>query len=78
MNAAATGRTGFQPVRTQGESLCRLTRRLNADESGASMIEFALLLAGVAIPMYVVIRIGLAVLVGHYQMTTFMTGWPFP
>ncbi|MDD4891197.1 MAG: hypothetical protein PHU85_14845 [Phycisphaerae bacterium] len=49
-----------------------------ADESGASMLEFTLLLAAIGIPMYVIIRIGLAVLIGQYQMTTFLNGWPFP
>jgi len=37
-----------------------------------------LLLAAIAIPSYWIIRLALAVLVGHYQMMTTLNGLPFP
>lgn len=54
------------------------SRSLWADESGASLVEFALIVAAIAVPMYLVIRVGLATMAGHYAMTTFLNGWPFP
>lgn len=48
------------------------------DDQGATMLEWALLLAAVVIPAWVIIRTGLAVLAGHYGMVTTINQMPFP
>jgi len=48
------------------------------DASGEATLEWALVLAAVALPMYFVFRICLNLLVAHYQMVTFMETLPFP
>ncbi len=53
-------------------------RSLWSDESGGSMLEFALLVAAIAIPMYLVFSVALSTMMGHYAMMTFLNGWPFP
>ncbi len=53
------------------------TRSL-ADESGATSLEYALLLAAIAIPSYWAIKFALAALTGHYQMMTTINSLPFP
>lgn len=52
--------------------------RLGPDESGATTLELTLLVAVIAVPGYVLIRVGLATLVAHYQMVTMLNGLPFP
>ena len=51
---------------------------LSADETGQTTIEYALLLAAVALPMIVVFRMLLALLAWLYEMTVFLIGMPFP
>jgi hypothetical protein len=41
-------------------------------------IEWSLVLAAVALPMYFVLMLLLDVLVGHYQMVTYLQTLPFP
>ena len=53
-------------------------RSVWADQSGATMVETALLLAGIGIPSYYLFRLALWILLGHYEMITFLNGWPFP
>lgn len=53
-------------------------RRLAADEQGQATLEWALVLAFVVLPMYFVFKVLMDVLVGHYQMVTFMHTLPFP
>ncbi len=53
-------------------------RRLLADESAATSLEWALLLAAIALPGYFILRTTLNVLVGHYQMMTMLNSLPFP
>jgi Flp pilus assembly pilin Flp len=48
------------------------------EESGATMLEWALLLGVIAIPGYWIIKAALVTLVGHYQMMTTVNGMPFP
>ncbi|MEO0475782.1 MAG: hypothetical protein AAF085_07415 [Planctomycetota bacterium] len=48
------------------------------DDRGATMLEWCLLLAAVVIPAWVIIRIGLATLAGHYGLVTTMNQMPFP
>lgn len=48
------------------------------DERGATALEWTLLLAAIAIPSYVVVRLGVQTLIGHYQMITTLNALPFP
>ena len=51
--------------------------RLVRDESGATTLEWSLLLAAIALPGYYVIRLALETLVLHYQMMTMINSLPF-
>ena len=48
------------------------------DDRGATMLEWCLLLAAVVLPAWVIIRIGLNTLAGHYGLVTTMNQMPFP
>ncbi len=48
------------------------------DDRGATMLEWCLLLAAVVIPAWIIIRIGLATLAGHYGLVTTINQMPFP
>ena len=52
--------------------------RRHRDQQGATMLEWTLLLAAIALPSYFIIRIALAALVGHYQLVTTVNSLPFP
>ena len=52
--------------------------RFFRDERGATMLEWCLLLAAIAIPVWVMIRYGLAILAGHYGLVSTMNQMPFP
>ena len=51
---------------------------LQIDKAGEATIEWALVLAAIALPMYFVFRICLDLLVAHYQMVSFIETLPFP
>ena len=53
-------------------------RRLQEDNRGQMTIEWALVLAAFALPMFFVIRTCMEILVAHYQMVTFLITLPFP
>ena len=53
-------------------------RRLLTDETASTMLEWALLLAAIALPSYVAIRLALMSIVGHYQMMSAINSLPFP
>ena len=66
-------------VRFAGRRLRRnLRRALRGHDRGATMLEWTLLLAAVALPSYLVVRLGLATLFAHYQLVTTVNGLPFP
>lgn len=48
------------------------------DDRGATMLEWCLLLAAVVLPAWVIIRMGLATLAGHYGLVTTINQMPFP
>lgn len=48
------------------------------DESGAVTLEWALLLAAIALPSWYIIKLCLQTLIGHYQMMTMLNSLPFP
>lgn len=53
-------------------------RKLHAEERGATTLEWALLLAAVAIPVIIMVRFGLSILAGHYGLVTTFNQMPFP
>lgn len=53
-------------------------RRLTQDRAAQMTIEWALVLAAVALPFYFVFRLCLELLIAHFQMLTFLQGLPFP
>ena len=53
-------------------------KRLGADDAGQMTVEWALVLALVALPMYFVCATCLKLLVAHFQMITFLETLPFP
>lgn len=53
-------------------------RDFSAAQGGQMTIEWALVLAAVALPMYFVLMMLLDVLVAHYQMVTYLQTLPFP
>ncbi len=55
-----------------------LIGRLHRDQDGATMLEWVLLLAAIALPSYFIMQLALAALVGHYQMITTINALPFP
>jgi hypothetical protein len=53
-------------------------RLLRRDNAGQMTLEWALVLAAFALPMFFVIRVCMNVLVAHFQMVTFLETLPFP
>ncbi len=56
----------------------RLTRPFRGGDRGATMLEWTLLLAAIALPSFFIIQIGLRAVFGHYQLITTINGLPFP
>ena len=52
--------------------------RLAREQDGTTTLEWALLLAAIAIPSYVIIVMALETLLGHYRMMTTLNSLPFP
>jgi len=48
------------------------------NQRGATMLEWTLLLAAIALPSWFIIKMVLSALVGHYRMMTTLNGLPFP
>ncbi len=55
-----------------------LLERLHADEQGSATVEWALLLAAIALPGYYTIQLAIDALTGHYQMMTMINSLPTP
>ncbi|MFW6059127.1 MAG: Flp family type IVb pilin [Phycisphaeraceae bacterium] len=53
-------------------------KRLHRDQQGQTALEWTLLLGVIAIPSYLIVRLGVATLIAHYQMVTTLNGLPFP
>ncbi len=53
-------------------------RELHEDQGGASVLEFALLLGCMGLAMLLFFRVAFSLLIGNYEMITFMNQWPFP
>jgi hypothetical protein len=51
---------------------------LAADEAGQVTLEWALVMAAFALPMYFIFVVCLNVLVAHFQMISFLQTLPFP
>jgi len=56
----------------------RLLRQLTQNQDGATTLEWALLLAAIAIPSYYITQTALSALIAHYQMVTTLNALPFP
>ena len=56
----------------------RTLRKIHRDQAGATMLEWTLLLAAIALPSYWTIKLALATLIGYYQMMTTLNALPFP
>ena len=54
------------------------SRNLAKNQRGATMLEWTLLLAAIALPSYFIINMVLSALVGQYRMMTTLNGLPFP
>ncbi len=48
------------------------------DQRGATGLEFALLLAAIVLPSYVIIQLGLELLAEHYRLIVTMNAMPMP
>lgn len=49
-----------------------------ADETGGTSLEWALLLAAIALPLYVALRLCLGIITAHFGMVSTVNGLPFP
>ena len=65
-------------LRHGGQRVLRFSRRLHRDRRGATMLEWTLLLAVIALPSYVIFTILLDTLVIHYRMMVMLNHLPFP
>lgn len=54
-----------------------VARRLASDQ-GATTLEWALLLAAIAIPSMVIIALSMRTLTAHYRMMSLLNSLPFP
>ena len=66
------------PMKRLHLAIQRLIPERLRDDRGATVIEWSLLLAGVVLPAWVIIRLGLYTLAGHYGLVTTMNQMPFP
>ncbi|MBI1337420.1 MAG: hypothetical protein GC164_10710 [Phycisphaera sp.] len=48
------------------------------NDRGATTLEWALLLAAIALPSYFILKLALETLTAHYQMMTTLNNLPFP
>jgi Flp pilus assembly pilin Flp len=62
----------------QWRRVARYWRAVLDDQTGATTLEWALLLAAIALPSWFIIRTALATLVGHYRMMAALNALPFP
>lgn len=55
-----------------------LWRRVALEESGATTLEWTLLLAAIAIPSLAITRLALEVLLAYFEMMSTLNALPFP
>ena len=78
MPALMTDESDSKSAVCGGQGLGGAWARLAGEQSGTTTLEWALLLAALAIPSYVIITMALETLLGHYRMMTVLNGLPFP
>lgn len=61
-----------------GGRLPRWLDRFDEDDSGATALEWTLLLAAIALPSYFIIRLGLDLLIAHYELIVTINELPVP
>ena len=59
-------------------AITRRRLRCDLDSRGQATLEWTLVLAVFAIPMYWVIKTCMKLLIAHFQMVTFLEAVPFP
>lgn len=55
-----------------------LARRLHADSTGQTSLEWALLMGGFGIPLIYLFGVLVSMLAEHYRMVSFLETLPFP
>jgi len=65
-------------LRVRLRLLRRKARCWWADETGAHALEWTLLIAAIALPGFIILRLLLATLLGHYNLVTTVNSLPFP
>jgi len=65
-------------MRDELRKLIHRLRRLHRDQRGATALEWTLLLGAIALPSYFIIRMGVLILIAHYQMVTTLNSLPLP
>jgi hypothetical protein len=66
-----------QPTQEEAPQASVLTRLVKED-SGATTLEWGLLLAAIALPSFFILQACLGLLVDHYRMTTTLLALPLP
>ena len=61
-----------------GRAIGAALGRLAADARGQVTVEWAMVLGVIALPMYFVLKLCMALLVVHFQMVSFLQTIPFP
>jgi hypothetical protein len=61
-----------------GDESSPTNKSLADDESGATTLEFALLLACIAFPAYFILQAALGMLIDYYRMTMTLLALPLP
>ena len=59
-------------------NLLNLLNRLRRDQRGQTALEWTLLLGAIALPSYFIIRMGVQILIAHYQMVATLNSLPMP
>jgi hypothetical protein len=73
---ADVAREGLAPA--ECESRIALLRKLWREQTGATTLEYGLLLAAIALPSYVIFKFALKILVYQYGMIVQLNSLPFP
>lgn len=59
-------------------AIWRRSRRFYMQDDGQLTIEWTLVLAAIALPMYFVFKVCMSLMAAHFRMVSFMETVPFP
>ncbi|WP_432797001.1 Flp family type IVb pilin [Poriferisphaera sp. WC338] len=65
-------------MKNRSSILAAYFKRLLHDESGASTLEWTLIVGTIILPFYAMIHFSLDILVAYYQVSMDLVGLPFP